>query len=160
MAFNGTGRALNETVFSGNSAEQDAADTSPVASAMGNLGKSFGIGSAIAAGIGLLAGYMGLESPMLGMGLAAVGAFVGQPIFDAISSSMNTPAPPVSGQAVDKAPVKAPAQEQSPTLSPEAKQQAEAARNNAVSGGQTAATSAAQTIPAPAQSTATAPSVP
>jgi hypothetical protein len=75
-----------------NGAGKSMADTAK------DLGLSFGIGSIVAAVGGYLTGHFLLDSPALGMGLAAVAAIVGEPILRAVMGNETVaPITPASG---------------------------------------------------------------
>jgi len=111
----GAGSKVNEFI-------QSAQDT------FKDLGFTFGPGSVIAAGIAYLGGHFLLESPLLGLGLAAIALPMGQTALDMVTKGFSSltsgaakaqqtgPAPAQQKAAAPSAPAPAPVTEISPTL--------------------------------------------
>lgn len=80
------------------------------------MGITFGTGSAVGAGLLYAAGHFLLDSPLLGLGLAAVGALAGQPIADAIFKPSTTTVTPPPAAAPQPQVAAAPAQQVQPEI--------------------------------------------
>lgn len=90
--------------------EQPQGTQGGIMGALEKSGITFGLGSLLVGGAAFAAGTFFLDSALLGVGLAAVGAFAGQPIFDAIAGTGEAATPPAAAPVAKKvdAPAAAP----------------------------------------------------